>query len=345
MHRNVVACLSAFIVLLSLATPSRATLNKCAAAKRVCVAKEVAALLGCHSKSAKSPGLTPDKLTACIQKAKDKFDGGNDPAKGCFAKLEAKFAGSCLTTGDTAAFEAKVDAFVAEANCDLDAGTCFPQTCLDIRNDLAESGQSPANGSYTLYIDRNPNLAWTVYCDNMNTEDPSEYLSVDESDNYSQISNGTVVTQTSYRRLRIDPVTFVVDLLDSTFATTEEGVVPPPGGRSHVPAGWAQFVSPQDNDGPPASAQIDLTGTGFALAESILADDLSFFCSVTGEGSPTSPSDGSEVVVMNDLSSFTLSAIDSTANSVTRVVADCTHLSASDENFTTAQLPLQYVDP
>ena len=59
----------------------------------------------------------------------------------------------------------------------------------------------------------------------MNTEDPSEYLSVDESDNYSQISNGTVVTQTSYRRLRIDPVTFVVDLLDSTFATTEDGAV------------------------------------------------------------------------------------------------------------------------
>ena len=81
------------------------------------------------------------------------------------------------------------------------------------------------------------------------------------------------------------------------------------------------------------------------MSESILADDFAFFCSVTGEGGPTSPSDGNEVVVMNDLSSFTLSAIDSTANSVTKVVADCTNLSAPDENFTTAQLPLQYLNP
>lgn len=39
----------------------------------------------------------------------------------------------------------------------------------------------------------------------MNLAQPTEYLSVDETQNYSQMSNGAVITQSSYRRLRIDP--------------------------------------------------------------------------------------------------------------------------------------------
>ena len=101
------------LVALALATPSHATLNACAAAKKQCVSKKTAALLKCHSKAEKPPnGLDPVKFAACLQKAKDKFDGGTNPAKGCFAKLEAKYPGGCLSTGDTAALEAKVDAYV-----------------------------------------------------------------------------------------------------------------------------------------------------------------------------------------------------------------------------------------
>ena len=64
------------------------------------------AILGCYGKAA-SAGVPVDP--ACIQKAQDKFDGGADPTKGCFAKLEAK--PPCLTTGDTAALETQVDTF------------------------------------------------------------------------------------------------------------------------------------------------------------------------------------------------------------------------------------------
>jgi hypothetical protein len=124
MQRIALALASALIAL-TFATPSHATLNACSAAKKMCVAKKAAAILKCHSKNEKPPaGLTPANFATCLQKAKDKFDGGANPAKGCFAKLEAKFPGAgCLTTGDTAALEAKVDAFVDDVVCELDAGS------------------------------------------------------------------------------------------------------------------------------------------------------------------------------------------------------------------------------
>jgi len=54
-----------------LAVPSHATLNACSAAKKKCVAKKAAALLKCHSKNEKPPGLTPAAFATCIQKAHD----------------------------------------------------------------------------------------------------------------------------------------------------------------------------------------------------------------------------------------------------------------------------------
>lgn len=127
MHR-IVAVFVGTLVALALGAPAHATLNGCAAAKKLCVAKKVAALLKCHSKNEKPPtGLTAAKFAACIQKAQDKFDGGPNPAKGCFAKLEAKFGpGGCITTGDTTALETMADDWVDAVVCALDpaGGTC-----------------------------------------------------------------------------------------------------------------------------------------------------------------------------------------------------------------------------
>jgi cysteine-rich repeat protein len=81
-------------------------LNACLAGKHKCVSKKIKSLLGCFSKNETKPSASA--LTTCLQKAEDKFDGGADPAKGCFEKLEP---GSCLTVDDTAAIEVKLDAF------------------------------------------------------------------------------------------------------------------------------------------------------------------------------------------------------------------------------------------
>ncbi len=115
------------LALVLLAAPSHATLNACSAAKKKCVAKKAAALLKCHAKNEKPPGLTPAAFATCVQKAHDKFDGGTNPQKGCFAKAEAKFGpGGCLTINDTAALETTVDDFVNDVVCQLDpgSGTC-----------------------------------------------------------------------------------------------------------------------------------------------------------------------------------------------------------------------------
>ncbi len=81
--------------------------NKCSAGKKKCVFTKTSSILKCYQ-TAQLKGLPVDP--ACIQKAEDKYSGGADPTKGCFAKLELK--PPCLTTGDSAALEAKVLAFI-----------------------------------------------------------------------------------------------------------------------------------------------------------------------------------------------------------------------------------------
>ncbi len=151
MTRTVTA-LVGVLVILTLAAPSHADISACTAAKKLCVAKKTAALLKCHSKNEKPPaGLDPAKFAACVQKAKDKFDGGANPAKGCFAKLEAKFGAGCLTSSDTTTLENKVDAFVDDVVCALDpgAGTCpaTPTPTPTSTPGCAAIGQSCAVGS------------------------------------------------------------------------------------------------------------------------------------------------------------------------------------------------------
>jgi hypothetical protein len=106
-------------------------LNKCSAGKKKCVANKVKGILGCYGKDATKPD--PAALLACIQKAQAKFDGGVDPTKGCFAKLEAK--PGCITTGDTAALEAKVDAFALDVKTEL--GPVINPTVLDFALSVA----------------------------------------------------------------------------------------------------------------------------------------------------------------------------------------------------------------
>lgn len=101
--------------------------NACSAGKKECVSKKATALLTCHSKNEMPPaGLSAATFAACLHRARDQFDGGVDATMGCFAKLEAKFPGRCLTTGDTAALETMVDGYVNDVVCQLDAGS---ETC------------------------------------------------------------------------------------------------------------------------------------------------------------------------------------------------------------------------
>ncbi len=88
---------------------SVATVNTCLAKKNGCVSKFAKALIACLRKAHQK--LLPLDQT-CTAKAAAKFDGGSEPAKGCFERVEP--SGSCLTTDDTVLSKAKVEAFVHE---------------------------------------------------------------------------------------------------------------------------------------------------------------------------------------------------------------------------------------
>lgn len=89
--------------------------NTCSAGKVKCVGALFASLFKCEVK-AKKAGLATDE--ECIAKAVAKFDGGGNPAKGCFAKLEAKqklgkIKTLCDATGNTTVAGGKAAEFVA----------------------------------------------------------------------------------------------------------------------------------------------------------------------------------------------------------------------------------------
>jgi hypothetical protein len=103
--------------------------NTCAAGKKRCVSATLAALMGCHVKAQQKGILDP----VCVEKANARFDGGGDPTRGCFAKLEAKQKADrplsvCPTLDDAAAIAAKRDTWVDAVICQLDpaGGTCRP---------------------------------------------------------------------------------------------------------------------------------------------------------------------------------------------------------------------------
>ena len=110
--QSLVAGLAVLVVALWCVPGAEATANRCVSGKQRCVAKNVAALLRCHAK-AEQEGRHPvddPVIQACLQKARDRFDGGATPAKGCFRGFEDK--GGCLTTFDSPTIESQIDAFV-----------------------------------------------------------------------------------------------------------------------------------------------------------------------------------------------------------------------------------------
>jgi hypothetical protein len=85
--------------------------NKCAGAKIKAAAKKTTCKATLEEKQAGKGGtIDPAKVAKC----EATFSKG-------FAKAEAK--GSCLSTGDAATIEAKVDAFVSDLATELDVGT------------------------------------------------------------------------------------------------------------------------------------------------------------------------------------------------------------------------------
>ncbi len=110
------ACVASLVAAIA---PPPLEQTKCGAAKTSCASKYLAALLKCRQ-TAQTPGKPADpNAKGCVDKAVAQYTGGADPAKGCFAKLEAKQPNDCRATNDAATVQALAEsclaAFVAVA--------------------------------------------------------------------------------------------------------------------------------------------------------------------------------------------------------------------------------------
>lgn len=238
----------------------------------------------------------------------------------------------------------------AALGCGGAPSSAFPETCKDVQAAaLAATGQRPADGTYALYVAGAEAQPWTAHCRNMNSAEPSEYLSVTAAANYSRLSDGVETTETKYARLRINPKSLAIDPLDVAFATTTSAAKLTgflPDGRPDLPAGWAQYVG-STGSGPATQAHIDLAGTPFVFTAAVRDNNAAFFCTYSGSP-PMGDASGSTRQISDDRSAVTLTAIN-TAGKPTKTVADCANLGGADDpgkdDFTTAAWPLQYKGP
>jgi cysteine-rich repeat protein len=136
------ACVDAIVGALD---PPPLTQSKCGAGKKKCAAKKLKGLLKCHQ-LAETPGKVEDpNANGCTDKVRLKFDGGLDPTKGCFAKLEAKAPNDCEILGDTATVEGLIDDCVA----DLVARVETPTTTTTSTSTSSTSSTSTSSTSST----------------------------------------------------------------------------------------------------------------------------------------------------------------------------------------------------
>jgi hypothetical protein len=124
------------------------------------------------------------------------------------------------------------------------------------------------DGEYVLVTDH---TVLTVYCHDM-AGTPREYLTLRRTEtgqNFSQYtagvaSRGTDV-RTSYRKVRIDPATLVVDIGDTTFASSTGSLTHSNSGTvvTTMPYGEAMSCTAR----PDGVGNIDLRGTGFRVVD------------------------------------------------------------------------------
>lgn len=151
-----------------------------------------------------------------------------------------------------------------------------PASCAQLR----ATNRTIGDGEQTLYWRNNASVPMTVYCHDM-AGNPREYLTLPNSGgafNYALIAYPEGALTTHYQKIRLDPVALTIDANDDTFATTLE---PVPGytvlsadEAAGYPVLWSEYgralgCSRNVGSAPLGAANIDLTGTDFALAQTV----------------------------------------------------------------------------
>lgn len=166
----------------------------------------------------------------------------------------------------------------------------LPRSAKDLKRqypDLKEDGE------YDIYLDGKMESRVTLYCKDMATANPREYISLqqtggDKNRSYWPAStsrgqcwrSGKDLT-TSYSRIRFDPMSRTVDLDDATFAKTSGGPLTDRSAdgkvrwtRNYAPyaaASASNHIPHADRQPrtPYGTANVDLRGTGFRIDDDV----------------------------------------------------------------------------
>jgi hypothetical protein len=162
--------------------------------------------------------------------------------------------------------------------------TALPECCQDI----ARADPAAPDGLYTIYPRNNP-TGFRVYCHDM-AGTPREYLElINTGGNFNFATFGgesaappAEVVTTYYTRIRLDPVTLLVDISDQTFATsTGSDCCIASTVVTSVPYGTASdCLEAFSNTG---RANIDLTGTPFRVNDAFGVSGAAAMGSVNGQ--------------------------------------------------------------
>ena len=153
--------------------------------------------------------------------------------------------------------------------------TSMPVSAVRTCKDILAKTPNAGDGDYTLFVDGQPKKPFTAYCHNMHTT-PLEYLPLVHTGrkyNFSRSASGgarsglDVISQ--FEKLRIDPLTLIVDPTDLTFSTSSGKTNGAYKGTTYEVitvtfATAASCVSDSDSSG---TANIDLSGTPFVISE------------------------------------------------------------------------------
>ncbi len=144
---------------------------------------------------------------------------------------------------------------------------------------ILDTGLSNGDGIYTIDPDgKDANPSFEVYCHDMNTTKPKEYLELKKTGtnyNYGMAKSGGSRTGedvvTHYTKIRINPETLIVDITDTTFSSTtgklyynnKVAVT-----YSHYGIAWDCIASFSAK----GKANIDLTETPFKIHDNLIFD-------------------------------------------------------------------------
>jgi hypothetical protein len=179
------------------------------------------------------------------------------------------------TVADAASDSASDAAADSAADSASDVADACEGACAGLYATCAEvhaSMPTAADGPYTLYVDHDGAKSWTAYCVGLATT-PVSYLSLVHTgapSNFSQYTasaatGGTSVV-TTFTKVRIDPVTLVVDTSDESFSSSTGSLTHPPSGPTVTSMSYASAMDCTGAGSLTGIGNVDLRGTPFSVA-------------------------------------------------------------------------------